>query len=147
MCSVHYWCLYNQIRFVEYTYFYSAFVSFSPNRMPMNSPDAFAYISQIFRHQILPLIGSAYNTPSCSPGSLLTRFCSQLSKSLAASFCRKDRISNPHMYPNQTRPLLLKKAKTHVVLLLHIDPAPVLADPQFLILGHRLHFTVVTLVA
>jgi hypothetical protein len=28
-----------------------------------------------------------YITPSCSPGSLLTRFCSQSSKSFAASLC------------------------------------------------------------
>ena len=29
-----------------------------------------------------------YSTPSCSPGSLLTRFCSQSSRSFAASFCK-----------------------------------------------------------
>lgn len=30
---------------------------------------------------------SLYMTPSCSPGSLFTRFCSQSSKSFAASLC------------------------------------------------------------
>lgn len=33
-------------------------------------------------HQMTP-----QKTPSCSPGSRLTRFCSQLSRSFAASFC------------------------------------------------------------
>lgn len=43
----------------------------------------------------------SYKTPSCSPGSLLTRFCSQLSRSFAASFCNSTMVSNPLPSPPQ----------------------------------------------
>jgi hypothetical protein len=97
-------------------------------------------------------------TPSCSPGNLLIRFCSQLSRSLAASFYSTQKKSAnlsttlPHhitSYPTATRALLFSKeaTTTHIILLLHVYPPPVFANPQFLVLGHRLHFPIMSLVA
>jgi hypothetical protein len=95
-----------------------------------------------------------YNTPSCSPGSLLTRFCSQLSRSLAASFCKStivshtlsSKIANNDLH-RKSQVAGRRSQITHVVLLFHINPAPVFPNPKLLFLCHRFHFPVVALVS
>lgn len=79
---------------------------------------------------------SCHITPSCSPGNLLTRFCSQLSKSFAANLCRK--VSSISHRP---------AAATHVVLLLHIDFPLVLANPQLFFLRQLPDFSIESLIA
>lgn len=48
----------------------------------------FCYFAKVRSSVLLQVSHAAYKTPSCSPGSLFTRFCSQLSRSFAASFCK-----------------------------------------------------------
>lgn len=79
-----------------------------------------------------------YTTPSCSPGSLLTRFCSQSSRSFAASLCAAS-LACSH--------IRMQEVKTHIIFLFHINPPSCLANPQLILLAHPLDSSIMLLIS
>jgi hypothetical protein len=80
--------------------------------------------------------------PSGSPGRRLTRRCSQLSRSFAWSLCAV--VSNTSR--RRTPPCMAGRS-THVILILHIDLAPVLTQAHGFLLRHLLVFAVIALIS
>jgi hypothetical protein len=85
-----------------------------------------------------------YNTPSLSPGSLFTRFCSQSSRSFAASRC-ETRAASAHASMSSHRTGYT--ATTHVVFVPDVDLTSLSTDTELFLPGHLPHFSVVFLVS
>jgi len=85
------------------------------------------------------------SVPSGSPGSLLTRLCSQSSRSFACSLCQTHQLSALRSPTNA--PSLWYGIDTHVILILHVHFASLSPQPHGLFLGNPLILAIVTLVA
>lgn len=81
--------------------------------------------------------------PSCSPFNLLTRFCSQSSRSFAANFCKRISISFEATIPAPKG--IFREA--YVVLLFHIDLPRILSNSQLLIFAKPLYSSIMFLIS
>jgi hypothetical protein len=79
-----------------------------------------------------------YITPSCSPGSLLTRFCSQSSKSFAASLCAPI---------HQHKTISSGALSIHIILFFHVDSSARLSNAQLLFFTQPPHSSVMFLIS